>query len=179
MGIDYYIFQYDGLHLFRSTHICMARARSSVRLRGMWWWRSCWRRPAGIHRWCGSDDEDTIDEAEAMVADRSIRQVHIPRLRFQCRSYPKMVDWNKELKTEPPLISRLSDDEVTRILDNPLELPDLCNHAQAVERAIKAVTESFTAVTGAGERNGCIRQRTRSRKIMPKFNTKKDYCSNM
>ena len=37
----------------------------------------------------GSDDEDTIDEAEALVADRSIRQVHIPKLRFQCRSYPK------------------------------------------------------------------------------------------
>ena len=87
-----------------------------------------------------------------------------------------MVDWNKELKTEPPLISRVSDDEVTRILDNPLEPPDWCNHTQAVERAIKAVTESYTAVTGVGERNGCIRQRTHSRKIMPKFNTKNDYC---
>ena len=62
-----------------------------------------------------------------------------------------MLDWNKELKTEPPLISRLSDDEVTRILDNPLEVPDWCNNTQ--ERAIKAVTESCTAVTGAGHRN--------------------------
>ena len=60
-----------------------------------------------------------------------------------------MLDWNKELKTEPPLISRFSDEVVTRILDNFLDVPDWCNHTQAVERAIKAVTESCTALTGA------------------------------
>ena len=61
-----------------------------------------------------------------------------------------MLDWNKELKTEPPLISRFSDEEVTRILDNSLEVPDWCNHTQAVERAIKAVTESCTALNWSG-----------------------------
>ena len=56
-----------------------------------------------------NDDEDAIDDAETLVADRSIRQVHIPKMKFQCRGYPKVLNWNKELKTEPPLISRLSD----------------------------------------------------------------------
>ena len=124
-----------------------------------------------------SNDEDVIDEADALVADRPMRQVHVPKLKFQCRRYPKMLDRNKELKPEPPLISRLSDDEVTRILDTPLEVPNWCNHTQAVEGAIKAVTESCTAVTGAKERNSYIRQRTRSLKFMPKFNTKDYYCS--
>ena len=34
----------------------------------------------------GSDDEDAIDEAEALVADRTIRQVHAPKLKFRCLS---------------------------------------------------------------------------------------------
>ena len=29
------------------------------------------------------DDEDAIDEAEALVADRSIRLVHVPKLKVQ------------------------------------------------------------------------------------------------
>ena len=62
-----------------------------------------------------------------------------------------------------------------KILDLPLKLPKWPNHTQAVERGIKLVTESCTAVTGAIERDGYIRQRMHSRQLMPKFNTKNEF----
>ena len=86
-----------------------------------------------------------------------------------------MINWSQELKTEPPYIASLSNEELTSILDHPLQVPKWPNHTQAVERAVKAVSEACTAVSGFAERDGFIRQRVRSRKEMPSFETKKDY----
>ena len=49
------------------------------------------------------------------------------------------------------------------------------NNTQTVEWGIKLVTEACTAVTGQAERDGFIRQRMHSRKLMAKFNSKTDY----
>ena len=57
-----------------------------------------------------------------------------------------MIDLKKELKSELPFISRLSDDELIKILDSPLQVPKWKNNTQAVERGIKLVTEACTAV---------------------------------
>ena len=86
-----------------------------------------------------------------------------------------MIDWGQELNHEPPYIASLTDEEVTLILDNPLQVPKWPNHTQAVERAVKAVTEASSAVTGFKERDGFIRQRILSRKEMPSFETKANY----
>lgn len=48
-------------------------------------------------------------------------------------------------------------------------------HTQAVERAVKLVTDASTAVCGESARDGFIRARIESRAIMPSFNTKKEY----
>ena len=72
-----------------------------------------------------------------------------------------------------------SDHDVVNILDRPLQVPRWVNNTQAVERGIKAVTEACTAVTGHLERDGYIKQRMHSRKLMPKFNTKRDFNHNI
>ena len=46
-------------------------------------------------------------------------------------------------------------------------------NTQAVERAIKVVTEFCTAVCGRKERDGFTMNRLKSRKKMPEFNPKK------
>ena len=61
-------------------------------------------------------DEDENEDINNIQLDRSIREVHVPKLRFQARSYHNMIDWKKELKSEPHFISRLSDDELINIL---------------------------------------------------------------
>ena len=130
-----------------------------------------------------TDDEETDEEEEeedpSIVLDQTVRKVHVPDLKWQARSYHTMIDWTKSLESEPPFIAKLSDDDIIKILDSPLQVPRWLNNTQAVERGIKAVTESCTAVTGPVERDGYIKQRMHSRKLMPKFNTKRDFNHNI
>ena len=130
-----------------------------------------------------TDDEETDDEEleedPDIVLDKSIREVRVPALKWQAKSYHTMIDWAKSLESEPPYVAQLSDEQVIQILDSPLQVPRWVNNTQAVERGIKAVTEACTAVTGRVERDGYIRQRMHSRKLMPKFNTKRDFNHNI
>ena len=115
------------------------------------------------------DEEEEEENEEEIELDRSFRKVHVPKLKWH--TYP-MIDWKKELKTEPPFTSKLTDEQLIQILETTLQVPRWLNHTQAVERGIKAVTEAATAVTCQVERDGYIKQRMHSRKLMPKFNTK-------
>jgi len=55
------------------------------------------------------------------------------------------------------------------------DFPKLPCHTQAVERCVKLVTESSSAVCGAKSRYGYIRSQLESRLINPTSNTKSDY----
>jgi len=48
-------------------------------------------------------------------------------------------------------------------------------HTQAVERSVKLVTEASIAVCGQTRRDGFIRSRIESHRIMPQFHSKKDF----
>ena len=86
-----------------------------------------------------------------------------------------MIDWDSELKTEPPFLTSLSDEKVLGILENPLT-----NHTQSVETwGIRIVTEACTKVAGYNARDGYIRQRLSKRRIMPTFKTKKHFSFNL
>ena len=56
-----------------------------------------------------------------------------------------------------------------------MKIPDLPCHTQAVEKHVKMVTEASESMSSAKERDGNIGQKIQSRKIMPKFGSKKDY----
>ena len=51
-------------------------------------------------------NEDKNEDINNIPLDRSIREVHVPKLRFQARSYHNMIDWKKELQSEPHFIAR-------------------------------------------------------------------------
>ena len=70
---------------------------------------------------------------------------------------------------EPPALQHLTNEEVETFRDNQLKL----NHP--VERHVKLVSEASAAVSGFGSRDGLIRQKIRSRKLMTTFNTKKQF----
>jgi len=55
------------------------------------------------------------------------------------------------------------------------EITAFPSHTQAVERHVRVVTEAAKAVYGAENRDGYIKAKLKSRKEMPKFNSKKDY----
>ena len=77
---------------------------------------------------------------------------------------------------EPPLIAGLTDNEILNVRNKKLVLKYPC-HTQAVERKIKVVSECSAEVVGFGRVNGLIRQKLKSRKLIKRFDAKKDYTS--
>lgn len=74
----------------------------------------------------------------------------------------------------------LSEDQLKQVVENPYHsalahVAQYPCHTQAVERAVKTVTEAALAVCGGERRDGFIRSRIESRKNMPKFESKKDF----
>lgn len=59
--------------------------------------------------------------------------------------------------------------------DPLIDFPRLPCHTQAVERAVKLVTESAQNVCGSIAREGYIRAKIDSLENMPKFDTKKQF----
>ena len=81
--------------------------------------------------------------------------------------------------TEPPILDDMSLDEMEMLVasgeTSVTDFPRYPCHIQTVERTVKLVTDSFSSVCGEKARDGFIRVRLESRKIMPYFNTKADY----
>ena len=80
-----------------------------------------------------------------------------------------MIEWDYELKTQPPFLTSVSDEEVLCILEEPLNVPKQPNHTHTVERGIPVMTEACTEVAGYKARDGYIRQRFSSRCSMPTY----------
>ena len=104
----------------------------------------------------------------------NIRLFQVPMINVNARSYHLMVNLNGTEVNQPPVIKHLTDAELEAIRTNPLRLSHPC-HNQHVERHIKLVTEAATQVCGFDRRDGLIRQKLKSRKIMKKFDTKHQF----
>ena len=78
------------------------------------------------------------------------------------------------MTTEPPAIKSMNDAAIQRFKLDKLELDHPC-HNQAVERHVKLVTKASIRVAGFQRRDGMIIQNIKSRKLMPSFNTEKQF----
>lgn len=110
-----------------------------------------------------------------------IRVFKLPTFNFNAADYIDLIYWEKP--SEPPLIKLISSETIIdAIADHEIiESNILCKfrlmpcHTQATERCIKVVTASCSAVCGPERREGWIRNKLESCRIMPVFNSKKDY----
>ena len=73
------------------------------------------------------EDREAIEKTHDNPS-KNIRKVIIPKLKFHATNYHHMIDWDTELKTEPPFLTSLSDEEVLGILEKPLSVPKWPNH---------------------------------------------------
>jgi len=109
-----------------------------------------------------------------------IRKFTVSELNFDSSDYIELIDWQNTDITEPPLIADLADSVITDLVKNGespiIDFPRFPCHTQAVERCVKLVTQASAAVCGQASRDGFIRSRLESRRIMATFNTKADYC---
>jgi len=121
---------------------------------------------------CVKDIQQTI-EAEPLTS-ANVRQFLVPKLDFNAKSYYQLVPLDQLRMCEPPAIRDLTDQQLDNILEQPLRLSQPC-HNQAVERHVKLVTEASSTVVGYHRRDGLIRQKVRSHKLMPAFDNKKQF----
>lgn len=118
----------------------------------------------------GGNSSNTVD----------IRKFTIPTFNFDATAYYDLIDWQNVSYSEPPITKRLSEEQLWQIVEEPqssaiLHIKDYPCHTQAVERAIKLVTQASSTVCDKNRRDGVIRSTLESRNLMPKFETKKDF----
>ena len=119
-----------------------------------------------------SDEEDQPSASSNL--DSEIRRFLIPKLNTNAKVYHKLVNLNSPDVTEPPATKQYRNDEIEIIRNVPLVLKHPC-HNQAVERHVKLVTEASSAVAGFERRDGLIRQKIKSRKLMKCSNRKNQF----
>ena len=132
------------------------------------------------------DDSPAIRELAARrilkVRDQgetsSIRTFQLPKLIFDAPTYYSMINWQECQLQEPPITRKFSNQFIEDTIiakKDLLPLTNLVNHTQAVERIIKMVTDASNVVVGQEARDGAIRARLEGRKMLPKFESKKDF----
>ena len=99
-----------------------------------------------------------------------------PSVNFGASSLETLIDWNTAKLSEPLLTATMSTSEVISCLDSPLHVPNTWQcHSQAMERAVRKVSETCLMVVGERKREGWIRCSDESRKWLKKPASKADY----
>ena len=125
-----------------------------------------------------SDDETpfTLEPAEKFAIENAkVRKFKVPKINFLAQSYTELIDWENTALSEPPLTLSKTNEELLAYKESPMVVPKYPCHTQAVERAVRLVSEASAAVVGQEARDGFIQQRMEARKILPNFETKKEF----
>ena len=117
------------------------------------------------------DDDHVSDDEATASSEMLVRKFKVPVINKDAKVYYNMINLNNPEIEQPPAIRDMTDDEINEICRIPLYLKHPC-HNQKVERHVKLVSEASLSVTGYERRDGMIRQRIRSRKLMKKFDSK-------
>lgn len=113
-----------------------------------------------------------------------VREFVIPKLNFNCEDYTSMIDLENENITSPPILNGIDIDldniinlasEKISEMDLQIDLNSIPCHTQAVERAIKIVTEASCSLYDNDKRLGFILNTLNSRNNMANFETKKNF----
>ena len=114
-----------------------------------------------------SDDDIDLENASTIQAYDHIRRFRRPNLNHKAKVYYKIMNMNLPDMEEPPATKHLCNKELEAIRQIPFRLKHPC-HNQAVERHIQVVSESSAVVRLFERRDGLIRQKLKSRKLIKK-----------
>ena len=114
----------------------------------------------------------------ANTTEDEFRKFVIPKLNLQAHIFYEMSNINGDDVQVPPLLKGLSEENVNNFIIFPLTLNHPC-HNQTAESHVKLVTEASAVVSTFEKRDGQIRQKITSRKLMKKFDTKNNLILNL
>ena len=89
-----------------------------------------------------------------------------------------MIDFDKEVTYEPNLTADLTLDDLEKIKLEKLSVKKFSNNNQGVERLVKQTSRACERVVGWARRDGFLRASAKSRTLMPKFSSKRDFENN-
>ena len=114
---------------------------------------------------------------DKLTQKNGVRKFIIPKINLDANSATELVDWTNSPRTEPPLLTGIEDLDAAFASNT---ITSLCKKlpclTQAVERAVKLVTEASKSVCGSAKRNGVIMATLLSREKRPIFETKKQFA---
>ncbi len=87
-----------------------------------------------------------------------------------------MIDYDAN-STEPPFTLNMTDNELTEIVERPLEVPKFKCHTQMVERAVKEVTRVSLKAVDHDKRNAMVKATLIHRAKYPKLDSVKDHTT--
>ena len=122
------------------------------------------------------EDQSVRDKAVNLIANKSLLQERnfvLPKLKAGAPTYHKMIDWNKEEVTFPPLLQ--TESTARKAIKKPLRLDDFPCQSQGIERVVSAVTQAADTQIGYERRHRTIVNRMKSRMILPVFESKQDW----
>jgi hypothetical protein len=107
----------------------------------------------------------------------AVRKFKVPSINFKANCYTNLIDWNKEIVTEPPLTSNMSVDELIKFVEgvDDHEIFKYPCHTQGTERCIRLVSKAAASVCGTKKRHGMILSKISAASKMKTFNTKAEY----
>lgn len=110
--------------------------------------------------------------------DDQPRLYEVPQLKFNAKCYADMIDWKIEKIYEPVITVKMGKAELLALKDSPLTLPRYPSNTQSVERLVAQTSRAAAAVAGFHARDGFLRASSKSRNLMPKFESKQDFENN-
>jgi hypothetical protein len=118
---------------------------------------------------------DKIIQARQNTMHNSIRVFSKSdiKLDFSAVSYLEMIEWSSINISPPPLLANISDEELRHCQRSIFE--KIPCHSQAVERTVKDISQSSSKVLGHLSRHGMILQTKKSRRELPRFDSKSDF----
>ena len=130
------------------------------------------------------DDDDgdclQLEPSEiAAISSSKVRKYILPKINFKAYTYTELIDWETSQLSEPPFTLTLTNEQMTSLKDSPLDVLAYPCHTQAVERAIRLVSEASSSVIGHEAREGFIRQGIQARKGLKGHASKKDFFARL
>ena len=105
----------------------------------------------------------------------AIRRFKVTQINCKAQSYNNIANIDAEKISECPLLQSLSLMEIQNLRIAPLKVSHPC-HNHPEKRNIQLVTEASSVRTGFASRDVLFRQRIKSRHLMKRFDTKKQFA---
>ena len=110
---------------------------------------------------------------ESEYGNKSVRDFHVPLLNVNAESLLILIDMSDSSNLhEPVLTCDIPTQDLNQFVDSPFPKPSAECHTQSCERAVKETTIAAGKVFGFERRDGYIRAKLKSRKLVPAVKSK-------